>query len=380
MESLHQKHHQTILTRFSKYSEQIPDDLITEILLRLPSRSIARFRCVCKLWDSTISRQDFTKSFLTRSSSRPQILFACGKNNLKLFLSSSPQPHQNTDENSSSIAANYHMSLPCGRFYTLGHIGCLVYVREGMSLWKICNPSTGQCFTLPEVKIYSWIRTFFGYDPIEKQVKVLTITGEHGEDNHQVLTLETDKMSWRTIEYDTPHSPISAGVCISGVLYYRAYEHSFPDPCMMIVCFDVRSEKYSFIRVRESSLGAMEPETTTLINYNGQLASLEMQRSFSEASTSFDLWVPQDSGKEEWSKHTYKFPMLRNEAIHDTLYFIVGTNEIVLIPRKVSDPFYVFYYNLERKTSRSVEIRGMKEVKGKKVFAYLDHIEDLKLM
>ncbi|CAN6876910.1 unnamed protein product, partial [Brassica oleracea] len=85
MESLHQKDHQTILTRFSKYSEQIPDDLITEILLRLPSRSIARFRCVCKLWDSTISRQDFTKSFLARSSSRPQILFACGKNNLKLF-------------------------------------------------------------------------------------------------------------------------------------------------------------------------------------------------------------------------------------------------------------------------------------------------------
>lgn len=101
MESLHQKDdHQTIRTRFSKHSEQIPDDLIIEILLISPSRSIARFHCVSKLWDSTLSGQDFTKSFLTRSSSRPQILFACGKNNLKLFLSSSTQP-ENTDENSS---------------------------------------------------------------------------------------------------------------------------------------------------------------------------------------------------------------------------------------------------------------------------------------
>ncbi|XP_056851685.1 F-box protein DOR-like [Raphanus sativus] len=286
------------------------------------------------------------------------------------------------------------MSLPCGRFYTLGHISSLVYVRENINLWKICNPSTGQCFTLPEAKRrerFSWIRTFLGYDPIEKQVKVLTITGGHGGDNaifdehHQVLTIsETDKMSWRRIECGTSHSPVSDGVCISGVLYYKAYKHYFPNARMMIVCFDVRSEKYSFVRVTESSLGAMEPETS-LINYKGRLASLEMKRSFGEeASTSFDLWVPQDSGKlEEWSKHTYKFPMSRNEAIQDNkLYFsvVTGKNEIVLFPRKVSHPFYVLYYNLERKTSRRVEIRGLKELKGKKVFAYLDHIEDLKLM
>ncbi|CAG7875444.1 unnamed protein product [Brassica rapa] len=184
-------------------------------------------------------------------------------------------------------------------------------------------------------------------------------------------------MSCRTIECGTPHSPSSGGVCISGVLYYKAADQLF-SKVSMIVCFDVRSEKYNFVRVRESSIGAVDT-TTTLINYKGKLASLMMERSYSFwSSISFDMWVLQDPEKQEWSKHTYKFPILSNEVREDTLYCVrvSGTNEIVLFPKYVSDPFYIFYYNLQKKTSRRVEIQG---IRGKKVYTFLDHIEDAKL-
>ena len=72
------------------------------------------------------------------------------------------------------------MSLPCESIWTVIHISGLVCIREDVFVWKICNPSTRQCFTLPELKThkeFSLVRTFFGYDQIEKQVKVLTITG-----------------------------------------------------------------------------------------------------------------------------------------------------------------------------------------------------------
>src|SRR5690606_33048651 len=127
---------------------------------------------------------------------------------------------RNPHENSSSIAANYHMSFPCkGFFSTVIHISGLVCIsiRQDVFMWKICNPSTRQCFTLSQVKTNkqsSWVRTFFGYDPIEKQVKVLSMTLERVgnnviSDNHQVLTLENDKMSWRRIKCVTPHTPSS---------------------------------------------------------------------------------------------------------------------------------------------------------------------------
>ncbi|KAJ4896702.1 F-box protein DOR [Raphanus sativus] len=358
MESLQQKEHQPI-----------PVDLIIEILSRLTSTPIARFRCLSKLWDSILRSQDFTDTFLARSLARPQLLFACGNDDGNLFFFSSPQ------KSSSIAAANYHMNFPCARFDNVRHVNGLVCFKDNAFALKIFNPSTGQCLTLPEIKTHGrWMRTFLGCDAIEKQVKVLTITGEHEgnaiSDQHQVLTLETDKMSWRTIHCGIPHFPISGGVCINGVLYYIATEDS------MIVCFDVRSEKYTFIRAR----GAVDL-TTNLINYRGKLASLGFYGN-DEAGKSFYIWVLQDPESQVWLKFDYRFPIETwSEGRKDESYSVgvTGKSEILFFPDYVSDPFYVFYYNLERKTIRRSEIRGMRKFKGKKVFTFLDH-KDMKLI
>lgn len=50
-------------------SESIPFDIVIEIFMRLPAKSVARFRCVSKLCGSTLSSPDFTESFYTISSS-----------------------------------------------------------------------------------------------------------------------------------------------------------------------------------------------------------------------------------------------------------------------------------------------------------------------
>ena len=78
-------------------SLQIPDDLIFEILLRLPAKCIARGRCLSKLWASILDRQEFTDHYLKRSSARPQLLFAF-QDRCKVFFFSAPQ-----DDNSSLI-------------------------------------------------------------------------------------------------------------------------------------------------------------------------------------------------------------------------------------------------------------------------------------
>ncbi|XP_057439634.1 F-box/kelch-repeat protein At3g23880-like [Lotus japonicus] len=52
----------------------IDPDLITEILLRLPVKSLMRFKAVCKLWRSLISDPHFATSHFQRAS--PTLLFA----------------------------------------------------------------------------------------------------------------------------------------------------------------------------------------------------------------------------------------------------------------------------------------------------------------
>ncbi|KAF2554518.1 hypothetical protein F2Q68_00016565 [Brassica cretica] len=86
----------TSLTYVGGNLEMLPIDLIIVILQRLPAKTIAKLRCVSKQWGSLLSNPDFTKSFLTCSSTRPRLLFTFEFGG-KWHFFSSPQP-RNVDE------------------------------------------------------------------------------------------------------------------------------------------------------------------------------------------------------------------------------------------------------------------------------------------
>ncbi|CAL9242024.1 unnamed protein product [Arabidopsis halleri] len=160
----------------------IPVDLIIEIFSRLPFKSIARCRCVSKHWGSILRRPDFTELFFNIALARPQLLFAYLIDSNVVFYSA-PQP-QNPNENSSPLAASYHMSLPFGgghgTYEICNHVNGLILLKRMRKEKKetvhvICNPSTGQSLSLPKVELRrDWVMSYFGYDPVEKQYKVLT--------------------------------------------------------------------------------------------------------------------------------------------------------------------------------------------------------------
>ena len=112
-------------------------------------------------------------------------------------------------------------------------------------------------------------REILGYDPVDKQYKVLSMTwgstcGRQEEASHQVLTLGTENPLWRRINCCIPHFPLHYEICINGVLYYQAGNVSCSGS--IIICFDVRSETFRFIKF----LGSYP----RLVNYNGKLGLL----------------------------------------------------------------------------------------------------------
>ncbi|KAL0648622.1 hypothetical protein Bca4012_046913 [Brassica carinata] len=389
---------QTVVGRLyaGENSLTIPDDLIFEIFSRLPAKSIPRCRCLSKLWASILVRQDFTEQYVKRSSARPQLLFAFQEYG-EVFFFSAPQNQE--DDNSSPITASYHMSFPVSRVREIySPISGLVCVKDerilkGMktpvTVWMICNPSTGQSFTLPRIKTRkkrSSVRSFFGYDPVEKQFKVLSMTfasdiiDDAISTDHQVLTLQTVKLSWRMIECSVPHYPGCNSVCINGVLYYKA-ENRADSPAygeVIIVSFDFRSEKFSFIEL-------VKPYILGLINFNGKLASVmpSDSNSFNRAST-IDLRVLDDIEKNEWSNHVYKLPLSWENVVADAdlhCVKVTASNEVVLSGYYYQrSPFYVFYYSLEKETIRRVEIQGMEAFTRFRVYTFVDHVEDVRPM
>ncbi|XP_024013597.1 F-box protein At3g49450 [Eutrema salsugineum] len=317
-------------------SEQIPIDILIEIFLRLPAKSILRFRCVSKQWASILCRPDFTDLFLTFSSDRPRLLFTFQVDG-KWFFFSAPQ-RQDPDQNLSHdvIIVDNHMRIPtrmCS-FWIHRPVRGLVFPK-GVRIKRGCNDSKAMVICNPVLTVHNNTQIIF------------TRNRQHSGE-HQVLTLGTGKLSWRMIECSLHQLPDCDGICIDGVFV------TYP---------------------------------LTLMNYKGELGAIQfnMNGYLCGRSTSLELRVLDDAEKHKWSVKTYILSLFWKDFAVDTsrYYHFVGmtdNSELVFSPFIISDPFYIFYYNLGRNTTVRVRIHGIEFVKNQYIYTFLNHVDDVKPM
>ncbi|CAA0355176.1 unnamed protein product [Arabidopsis thaliana] len=330
-------------------------------MLRLPSKSVARFRCVSKQCASMFASPYFKKLFQTRSSAKPSLLFAIAdygiEEDYSMKFFSSPQLENTYEKTSSTLvaAAEFHVKFS------------------------------------PDKKAYS----FFGFDPIGKQYKALSIAYPSGPGRHKILTLGDGDLTWRKIKCPVPRPGIKGdGICINGVLYFLA-ERNELESDYVIVCFDVRSEKFTYIDVER---------ICRLINYKGKLAMIYWEDDVDiyeinhmagknldkyleenldvDATNELHVWVLEDVEKQEWSKYAYTWTDDTFFRRHLSIAGATASGEIVFSIRKYTSkqPFYVFYFNPERNTLQRVETQGFGEAfkaETCSVRTFVNHVENL---
>lgn len=149
----------------------------------------------------------------------------------------------------------------------------------------------------------------------------------------------------------------------------------------MLVCFDVRSEKYNFATLMERGM-----YDATLIKLQGKLASVRSSATIflSGTSTSLEMCILEDPEKHEWSKRIFNLPPMCKEAAAGEYLDFVGvtaTDEFVISPLFPSDPFYVYFYSFVKDAITRVEIQGMGAFDHAfRIHIFLNHVEDVKLM
>ncbi|CAL9248879.1 unnamed protein product [Arabidopsis halleri] len=394
-------------------SSSLTNDLIMEILSRLPSKSVAKFRCVSKRWASMFASPYFKELFMTKSSAKPRLLFAIAENrtlekeDCVWSFFSSPQLENPYEKSSSTLvaAAEFHVKFsPDGllinyygdiKYFSIGYASGLIYIYGNRYQARplICNPNTGRYAILPYRYTYRKAYSFFGFDPIDKQYKALSIAYPSGPGRNKILTFGDGDLTWRKIKCPIPRPGIkSHGICINGVLYFLAerVELSFD---YVIVCFDVRSEKFTFIDVERFC---------RLINYKGKLAVIYWEDDVdiyeicyygkdlddyldenldADATNELRVWVLEDVEKQKWSKYAHTWTDDKFFRRHLSIAGATASGEIVFSMRKYTSkqPFYVFYFNPERNTLQRVEIQGFGEAFNKtcSVCTFVNHVEDL---
>ncbi|CDY40466.1 BnaC07g00060D [Brassica napus] len=207
-----------VITTFRHSLDSIPLDLISDILLKFPAKSLVEFTCVSNTWYSIIRSQMFIKTFMSMSISRPHILLTFKRNhnddNELLFFSS---PHTSQVSNDSSSVVSRH-EMMISRTSPGDYIIHSPSVRGFLCCshqhqYMVCNPTTRQVINLPEdhgfdhgtMKGYMHL----GYDPSSDKYKVLRMVTQPASNlvsEHSVYKLERQQCSyypWRRVEGGT---------------------------------------------------------------------------------------------------------------------------------------------------------------------------------
>ncbi|XP_010463252.1 PREDICTED: putative F-box protein At1g47765 [Camelina sativa] len=387
MEQQKEKKRKVSKRQRSTQSQSFPRDLTSEILLTLPEKSVARFRCVSKLWLSITTDPYFINVFKNRY--RGLSLLICFIEDDKLFVSSIPQ-HQHSLQNSkrsyscSQPIYRYHMEFPEGQsnFPPTKSVQGLICFNVSATpiVW---NPSTRQLLTLTKPRL-SWndIAIFLGYDPVEGIHKVMCIPLKRSSDVCRVLTLGSaqEQEPWRTVKTCHKHRSeyhTTSGRCIKGVVYYIAYVYH--KRVWVIMSFDVRYEKFDMMQLPSENISRV------MMTYEGRLACVEncvtkYGKLIRKHGTR--LYILEDAKKHKWLSKVVLAP---GACFDDRLKIYYQLNgythdgEFVYVSSTFDKKGYILFCDPLRNSFRRFELKGIAEgvLKSRMyaLYAFPNHVE-----
>ncbi|XP_006279114.2 LOW QUALITY PROTEIN: putative F-box protein At1g47765, partial [Capsella rubella] len=340
------------------------ENLTSEILLRLPEKSVARFRCVSKLWLSITTDPYFIKLFETRSS-QPSLL-VCFFENEKLFVASIPQ-HLHSLQNSKrsyscsqlfiAIIWNFQEDIVASPLRNLSGLICF-QVSGTPIVW---NPSTRQLLPLPKPRL-SWndLTIFLGYDPVECKHKVMCIPLKRSSDVCRVLTLGSAQKSWKTVKTQHKHRSDNqtCGRCIKGVVYYIA--EVYQTHVWVVMSFDVRSEKFDMIQLPSDT-----DYRSIFLTYEESFACVQMRTTKGgqvRGERCTTLCILEDAKKHKWSsKDVFASAGLFVESLRTVLKLkgCSHAGEFIYASSGLQSLSYILFHDPVKRSCRRFELKGI---------------------
>ncbi|RDX80949.1 F-box/kelch-repeat protein, partial [Mucuna pruriens] len=162
----------------------LPEDLIQEILLRLPVRSLLRFKCVCKSWHSIVSNPQFAKfhfDLAAEPTNRLLLRFSQGSKAKSIDIEAP------LHDESTSVVLNIPLpplalNYRCWTRIAGSCRGFILLTDELLDFFfdfVIWNPSTGYHKRINNVPMYPDL-CGFGYDSSNDDYVVVNMSPSHG--------------------------------------------------------------------------------------------------------------------------------------------------------------------------------------------------------
>ncbi|KAK8480105.1 hypothetical protein V6N13_065061 [Hibiscus sabdariffa] len=229
--------------------KHVPEDIIMEILFRLPVKSLCRSKCVSKVWCNLMSSSQFVKLQLNQSvkSNRlTYVMYDCLEfpRRLELDYESFVSGHEVNLTAKESLfglkgGRGAFMEFYFGNRRVLGSCnGLLCCTFAPPKTIALVNPSTRETktiFSQHAPQIESLLVTGFRYDALHDDYKVVKIDGTVG-----VYSLK--KGAWSCIG-DFPHHIVGDSVHLNGVIHWITRYGS--ETALGITALDLTKQEFS---------------------------------------------------------------------------------------------------------------------------------------
>ncbi|GER48087.1 F-box and associated interaction domains-containing protein [Striga asiatica] len=323
----------------------LPEEIITEILLRLPVKSLLRFKCVSKPWLLLISSPKFAKTHLQTSTARNSGVSPCENlifgrrtdNDRSLHTcpinsaidgsvladpvtgclysvndDGDPIPFESAPLNCPPIAPGFELRL-------IGSCNGLVCFRFSIPTdCSICimNPATRKLKTLPESGVSGiYLSHFnnsysFGYDEVHDDCKVIeihsfAIRSDKHETHAMIYSSRAD--SWKPLSWPGGFAGFRSGKFLNGSIHWRVLVSASK---LDIVSFNLSAETFARLPLPEDLRKCASFDVLEVEVFGGCLAICCVN------CAGIVVWVMKEYGVgESWSK-VVEVPFVVNPSKH----------------------------------------------------------------
>ncbi|KAL3520953.1 hypothetical protein ACH5RR_019102 [Cinchona calisaya] len=258
---------------------QLPDELVLEILRRLPAKNLIRCKSLSKAWCSTLENPSFMeayfKDYYTHHRHFGALLVSTV--DLRLGMGYPPPillcfnyspliPLRDAElESESELKSKLFLKVLPSPLYigATKVVNGLVCVYEAKRV-MVCNVYTGEIMWLPSIDSDSNSNSttlndyYFGYDPVNGVYKLIRVSSSEfrfrGDfsirKRADIITLSPSSTpsSWRNLDmgHHEPRTFPDESFLFNGVLYWVMHE-GLGEQCGLL-CLDLNTEEFHFIR------------------------------------------------------------------------------------------------------------------------------------
>lgn len=319
-----------------KRDVRLLDDIIFEILVRLPTNSLLKFRAVCKSWNSLIKGSTFIHTHLKFQSTNKKkeeeddlLLYAGRKveyqSKGEFFMLYCDDINDEYTKRrvipTCDIEATYggrkikfdqHNIHPIGTCNGLILLVCGTNDDVGVVTPIIWNPCVRKFLVLPSPSVSPYKHRFMifdlGYDPHGNDYKIFQLVVPRYGDYHMPCTFQVFSLlrgSWKNLNAPADFKPFYtdlSAVEISGTWHWISGEHyNQTNEDTVIVTFNMSSELFGKMNIPQALKTDSLRDYCVQSKYRESLALLF--RRGSQIKGYYELWVMKEYGlAESWTK------------------------------------------------------------------------------